>query len=625
MHMLRMELVAEQITAQRIRRTRSWWISVGVLAATVLGLYYWTRPQPTPLDRVRTQYIADIVALDTATTRLHRALKTGQQAPDVQAAFLTTRLAWKRVEFLAELYNPETSKAINGPAIAEAEEDDAQQNEVQPTGLQVLEEGLFPYQPGERTNLIQQAGVLQSAVGRLYKVSVNNPMTSSHVFDAMRLEVFRLISLGITGFDSPIANTSLSETAEALASLRRHLTFYHLEDQHEYLAIQLDSTFSRAISYLNQPVTFNDFDRLTFICQHANVLSSQLLDAQRALAIPVFQESRLLSASARTLTDPDAFDANYFVDATAHRSTPARVALGKLLFYDPILSGSPERTCATCHQPAKAFTDGESKSLAVTSTREQPGIKRIARNAPTLYNAALQAAQFADSRVAFLEDQASDVIENENEMHGSLPKAVAALTDNRSYRQAFARTYPDGVTEANLKNAIASYVRSLVRLDSRVDRAIRSTDLWQQRAILSAEETRGFNLFMGKAKCATCHFYPLFNGTVPPAYLKTESEVVGLPATAANSTLDSDLGKFQHTRINLHKHSFKTPTVRFVAQTAPYMHNGIYKSLDEVIDFYDRGGGAGLGFDVPNQTLPGDKLNLTESEKKALSAFLMAL
>lgn len=617
-----METVAEQIVTGRIRRTRFWWLRLGLVVAVITGMYYWLRPQPTPLDQVRTQYITDIVALDTATSELYRALATGQPAPTLQASFRKTRLAWKRVEFLAELYNPETSKAINGPAIAEVEDDDGLQNEVQPTGLQVLEENLFPYQPTERENLIQQAGVLQSAVGRLYNVSVNNPMTDSHVFDAMRLEVFRLISLGITGFDSPIANTSLPETAEALASLQRHLVFYHLSDLNEDLSTQLDLAFAGAITYLKRPGTFNGFDRLTFIRQHANALSSKLLDAQKALAVPIFQESRLLSASARTLNDLDAFDPNYFVDATAHRSTPDRVALGKMLFYNPILSGDSERTCATCHQPEKAFTDGEPKSLAVSSKKGQ---KRIARNAPTLYNAALQAAQFADSRVAFLEDQASDVIENENEMHGSLPKAVSALKANAAFRQQFNRTYPDGVTEANLKNAIASYIRSLVSLDSRVDRAIRATDPRQQVALLSDQEKQGFNLFMGKAKCATCHFYPLFNGTVPPTYLKTESEVIGTPATAANQAIDSDLGRFDHTRIRLQRHSFKTPTVRFVAKTAPYMHNGTYTTLEEVIDFYDRGGGAGLGFDLLNQTLPGDKLNLAASEKKALVAFLKAL
>lgn len=132
----------------------------------------------------------------------------------------------------------------------------------------------------------------------------------------------------------------------------------------------------------------------------------------------------------------------------------------------------PNRTCATCHQPDNAFTDGAQKSQTVTG----PGNQRTQRNTPTVLNAAFQAVQFADSRVAFLEDQASDVIENRDEIHGSLPKAVTALTASPTYRSAFARAYPDGVTERNLKNAIASYIRSLVSLDSRFDRAMRTTN-----------------------------------------------------------------------------------------------------------------------------------------------------
>lgn len=315
-------------TTERVQRTQSWWLRVGLLAAAVAG-YQFTNSRATPLDKVRAQYIADIVALDSATTRLHELLATRQPAPTLQTAFKRTRLAWKKVEFLAELYNPETAKAINGPALPDVEEDDGLQNEVQGTGLQVLEEDLFPYEPASQTELVQQAGVLQSAVRRLHKVSLTNPMTDSHIFDAMRLELFRLAALGITGFDAPIASTALPETTEALTSLRRHLAFYPLSDHASALAHQLDEAFGAAIRYVGQPVSFTDFDRLTFIQQHINVLSSKLLDAQNALTIPVFQENRLLSASARTLNDPNAFDASYFVDATSHRATAKRVALGK--------------------------------------------------------------------------------------------------------------------------------------------------------------------------------------------------------------------------------------------------------------------------------------------------------
>jgi cytochrome c peroxidase len=588
--------------------------SLVISAAIILwliGLYGFLRPRQKPLEQVKTQYLDDIAQLDSAVRQLQRSVQTNQTSSVLQDQFRKARLRYKRVEFLTELYFPETAKSINGANIPEV--DEADRKVEQPEGFQVLEELLFPYDPTQHDETVHQASVLVSNVGRLGKIATTNELTDSHVFDAMRLEVFRLISLSITGFDSPVSHHSLPEASAALASLQRYLAFYNLDDHDTQLARRLDSTFTAAIGQLKQAPDFNRFDRLNFITHHANVLSGLLLDAQQRLAIPVFKESRLLSPSARTLSDLDAFNPNHFVSSTDDHSTPARVALGELLFYDPILSGDSQRTCATCHQPDKAFTDGQTRSLAI-------GGQRVKRNAPTLMNSALQATQFTDSRVVFLEDQASDVIQNVAEMHGSLPVAVQKLQQQGTYQKQFANAYKEGVTEHTLKNALANYVRSLTHLDSRIDRYLRG-----QPASLTAQEKLGFNLFMGKAQCATCHFYPLFNGTIPPGYEKTESEVLGTPATSANRQLDPDLGKFHTTTMDPHRYAFKTPTVRQAAKTAPYMHNGVYQTLEQVVDFYNQGGGNGLGFNLPNQTLPDSKLNLSKTEQDALVAFMKAL
>jgi cytochrome c peroxidase len=124
---------------------------------------------------------------------------------------------------------------------------------------------------------------------------------------------------------------------------------------------------------------------------------------------------------------------------------------------------------------------------------------------------------------------------------------------------------------------------------------------------------------MGKAKCATCHFAPLFNGTTPPMYAESEVEVIGalVSPSSRKPTIDPDSGRHHVTRAEQHLHAFKVPTVRNVALTAPYMHNGAYRTLDEVVAFYNKGGGAGQGVSVPNQTLP--------VEQRALVAFMRAL
>ncbi|MGN7885691.1 cytochrome-c peroxidase [Dyadobacter sp. 22481] len=581
-----------------------------IVIPLIVCLIWWlTSPKAAPATGVKRTFMQNIGSLDSAVSRLQADIRAKHPAA-IQESFKRARIAYKRVEFISAYYSPETTRALNGPNIPEVD-DDLRVNE--PQGFQVLEEMVFPEVATDGyPAMLHAANVIRANVTRLRKVSETNDLTDSHIFDAMRLEIFRVISMGITGFDSPVAFHSLPEVAAALGSVQRQLGHYTADNA---LATELDSAFNAAIVYVGKSPDFNAFDRLEFIKQYANPLSSSLLDAQKALGIPVFTEKRLLTPAARTLTDSGAFNANYFVNFEEQAMTTQRVALGKMLFFNPILSSNSGRTCATCHQPGKAFTDGEPKSFAIGFN----GV-RVSRNAPTLLNASFQAVQFADSRVTFLEDQASDVIRNPQEMHGSLPDAVATLRKQPESQQLFREAYSDGVTESNLKNAIASYIRSLSSLDSRLDRHFRGAE-----NTLTMEEKSGFNLFMGKAKCATCHFFPLFNGTVPPNYLETESEVLGTPATAEGKTVDPDVGKFVLTKREPHRYAFKTPTVRHIALTAPYMHNGVFKTLEEVVDFYDRGGGNGLGFNLENQTLPFDKLSLTDSEKRALVSFMKIL
>lgn len=149
----------------------------------------------------------------------------------------------------------------------------------------------------------------------------------------------------------------------------------------------------------------------------------------------------------------------------------------------------------------------------------------------------------------------------------------------------------------------------------------------QGKQTLNKKEVGGFNLFMGKAKCGTCHFIPLFNGAKPPRYFYLESEVIGVPATQdkKNARLDGDSGRYLVTGYPIHTFSFKTATLRNIALTAPYMHNGVFNSLEEVVDFYNEGGGKGLDIAPKNQSLPFEKLDLSKGEKRDLICFLKAL
>jgi cytochrome c peroxidase len=209
-------------------------------------------------------------------------------------------------------------------------------------------------------------------------------------------------------------------------------------------------------------------------------------------------------------------------------------------------------------------------------------------------------------------------------MDGSLINSIPRLLADSNYTRMFREAYTMGsapITQYNIANAVSSYIRTLISFNSRFDKYMRGmTDSF------TTAEKNGLNLFMGKAKCGTCHYAPLFNGLVPPLYQDTESETLAVPATDKSaSALDTDMGRYSFTRHPFHKYSFKTPTVRNIALTAPYMHNGVFATLDAVIDFYNDGGGAGRGIDLPTQTLPTEKLNLKVSEKKDIIAFLNTL
>ena len=169
-------------------------------------------------------------------------------------------------------------------------------------------------------------------------------------------------------------------------------------------------------------------------------------------------------------------------------------------------------------------------------------------------------------------------------------------------------------------NAIGSYIRSLVLLNSRFDLYMRG-----DQTAMRPDEINGFNLFAGKAKCATCHFIPLFNGNFPPNFKKMESEVIAVPGVVNGKEIDPDQGRYTIFKIASLKNAFKTSTLRNAARTAPYMHNGVFNTLEQVLDFYNRGGGAALAVKPENLTLPFDSLRLSRKEQDDIIAFIKTL
>lgn len=442
---------------------------------------------------------------------------------------------------------------------------------------------------------------------------LDHQLTDWRILDATKLEVFRIITLGITGFDNALSLNSLEESSMSLKSIREILRYYVPRNN------TLIDHITAAIAYVDQEISFDAFDRATFITSYANQISSQIAQLEEQLPGQRIKYNRMLRQDVKTLFDNDAFNVNAFSPGPEYQMTDAKVALGEKLFFDVALSGNRQRSCGTCHNPNLAFTDGLVKHSQIHNSS-----KLLKRNTPTVINTAFQSNYFDDMRALTLEDQIQDVIVNEQEMDGSITKILQYVSKDKHYQSLFAQAFPSlhltGIAEKQLTNALASYIRSLSKLNSRFDRYMRG-----QSEELTKQELAGFNLFMGKAKCATCHFLPLFNGVTPPKYISSEAEVLGVPISQNDSTVDNDIGYYAVNGIDSYQHAFKIPSVRNILKTAPYMHNGVYATLAEVMEFYNKGGAVGVGVDLENQTLSGDKLLLTEMEKEDIIAFLGSL
>ncbi len=577
---------------------------------------------------LRSRYIAGIDRFERTLAVLDSVVGSNTapaaRGEAVLRAFVAARRAYKGIEFLAAHYAPATAEAINGAPIPIVEEDDPNQIAAPPEGLQAIEERLGDagLTETQADTLRSDLRVLRSSVRRLRAYAAALHIDDAHVFDAMREAIARMASLGLSGFDAPIVRSGIAESAEVVRSLRATYLLYAPLVRES--APGLDSTTAALLDgaerALEQGGGFLAFDRLAFIRAYADPLIRAVTETQRALGVPVPTERRPFSPRAVTMFSGDSFDPWAFAPGYAERGTGARAELGRLLFFDPILSGNGMRSCASCHQPERAFADGRERSIAF----DFKGV--VERNAPTLLNAALQAGHFYDRRVTFLEDQAAAVVANPAEMHGSFDRAARALAASPEYARRFTEAFGPAdagpVTEERMRMALAAYLRTLVRMNSPFDRYVR-----RELDTIGADVRHGFNLFMGKARCGTCHFAPLFNGTRPPQYAESEMEIIGTTThfDTVAPALDPDPGRFRVHGIDIDRFAFKTPTLRNAELTAPYMHNGAFATLEDVVTFYDHGGGAGLGAAPPRQTLSADRLDLTAEERAAIVAFIRSL
>ena len=569
---------------------------------------------------LRKWVLSQLQALKTDLKKIQTASTIAQKKINYQQA----RKHYKHIEFFIEYFSPLEAKLyINGPLVPKHDIDLG--NAMIPTqGFQRIEEILFSNPViKEKAALQNEITMLTKQLHSLEQYYSSVEITDDALADMCQLQLFRVAALNLNGYDATISQYNIPETIwvlEGIAQATNYLKPYTLQNKNiSECYQQLQKEITHGITLLNKNKDYSSFQRLEFITGIINPLNQLLVRFHNLAKLPWNKNKRALNLANGFLFGRESFNLQFFsiyYDDTLHLQEQA--AIGKKLFSDPVLSGNNQYSCASCHNPSKAFTDGLATSISIDSTA------LVKRNAPTLLNVIYQQAFFHDGRAYQLEQQAADVIHNPAEMKSSLEEVVSRLQKNEQYKilfaKAFAGTLHQNITEYAVQKSLAEYEKTLISFNSRFDEYLHGN-----RASLNSREINGYNIFAGKALCGSCHFLPLFNGTVPPYFIDSEFEVIGTPGKDDSKNLDSDEGRFAVTRLEAHRSSFKTPTVRNIALTAPYMHNGAYTKLEDIIEFYHRGGGKGLGFSVPNQTLPFDSLKLTVGEKEDILLFLHTL
>jgi cytochrome c peroxidase len=283
--------------------------------------------------------------------------------------------------------------------------------------------------------------------------------------------------------------------------------------------------------------------------------------------------------------------------------TDAKAALGRRLFFDRLLSNDRSVSCATCHDPARAFTDERPLAAGVFG--------RVGRrHSPSLVNRGFGRTQFWDGRAATLEALAVQPIPDPNEMDLSLDDAVARLVADASYRAEFQTVFERSVSIEDVARALATYLRTIRSEDSPYDRFVAGDP-----EALTAQQQLGLRIFRSKGRCIICHGEPMFTDDV---FHNTGVAWRVDPETSTG--VYQDQGRFQVTGLDRDRGKFKTPTLREVARTAPYMHDGSLATLADVMEFYNTGGRSN-----PNLFPLVRPLNLLPDEKQALVAFLESL
>jgi cytochrome c peroxidase len=450
------------------------------------------------------------------------------------------------------------------------------------------------------------------------------PLKVWEIFDANHQSISRMMSLGLTGFDSPVFLRSIRDSRIIIEYAQKDLQLFQNWGNPNLFKALLEH-LEKAQTVLKAEPEFEDLNRVDFYRNYLIPIQKMLRKWHFSTEYETYEETGALPRAIQSKA-LHMFDTNYLNPFFTMRGKPSQVnndqiKLGEILFFDPILSKSLEMSCASCHLPERAFSDGK-----ITSIPKK--LDEKARNAPGLINTAYQGNFFWDLKSEDLNNQIMHVFEHVNEFNTTPEEITQKLQQSEEYKRLFKKafsSFEEPISLGNAKSALEVYVRNLNALNSPFDRYLRS-----ETEAIAPEVINGANLFLGKAACATCHFAPVFNGFVPPHYGESEGEIIGVLDKPNGNQADPDWGRFHlfernYPNADFVKGMFKTPGIRNIQYTAPYMHNGAFNTLEEVMEFYNHGGALGKGIDWPQQTLASDSLHLSNNEINDVIAFMKSL
>jgi cytochrome c peroxidase len=574
------------------------------------------------LDAFARQQEALLASINAADIHTEKGIE------QVKQQIQLTRNKLKGMDFWFRYLEPTMYKKLNGPLPVEWETEVFEKFEkpYKRSGAGLTLAAL--YLDEEHSNKDTLASLVRQSIGAIatYRAdSITKNLTSyHHFFLCNRLFILNLAAIYTTGFECPDTAQIIPELRIMLGETKNIYAAFNESFPTTKVSEAYLSLFNKTIAFVNaQPAAYTSFDHFTFIRDYVNplfVLNQQMIRDYKVVSHSLIDYS--LNKQATSIFKKDIYNGQNAkglflrVDDTAVLAEIEKI--GKLLFYDPILSGNNLRSCASCHKPTEYFTD-----TAFVASLQYNGTDRLRRNSPSLLNAQYNHLVMLDGKHYTLQHQVKAVVSNPEEMNCDEKELLKKVMSCGQYAKAFKKflqytPQETKVTIDHIASALTIYYTKFSRYYSPFD------DAMNNHTDVPVAAQQGFNLFMSKAQCATCHFVPQFNGVKPP-FVGSEFEVLGVPEHKDYKQLSADKGRYEVNPADETLNAFRTGSVRNAAHTTPYMHNGVFTTMEEVIDFYDAGGGAGHGLRVGNQTLSSDSLHLSQNEKAQLLQFITAL